>query len=488
MTEPPRPAAAPASGGESAALRAQGQRPGADGPLGSALRSALLRRAGEGHVTGLCAALARAGGLPVRLVRAAAIGLLGLGVGLPLYLLITLLIPRERVVAGPSGSELTLVDRPVRCLLRGRPGRGDLLLALVLLPAVVAAALWVWWFVLENPAPLRLLVPVELLLLVILAWGAVRARRARTAYLFAQLGRRAGLMDEDELARTVLELRRYAPRAWAAEGGGLDPAPSEAVGPSPGGARGRRRAARMLRPPTLSPRTTLAAAGLLLMLGTLTFIIVSVAPQLAPGLGTAPLLPGIGRLAVAAGAMTVTTGAMLVTVGLRRRRSLALALIGCLTLSVFGAGVVWVRMTDVSGSEPIVVQVEQYSPGAAVDCAPGGARSWNRPVVIDLSAVRMPAGGIAEVQRAWRQDNPGAPESGMDLSMVVSCDRPVGSVTVLLPPADAGIAVHSALTSSFGAVHGTTPASGIVWTPRVPSIELSGQLGAGDITYRQGGR
>lgn len=473
--EPAVGAGHPDGAGDEATWRALAQTPGAGGPVASVLRSGVLRRQGEGHITGVCAALAHAGGLPVRLVRIAAIGLLALGIGLPAYLVLALVLPRERRVG--DGEDHREVDVPLRSLLRGRPGRGDALVALSLVPALVASYLWIVLFLADGYAPLRILVPVVAVFLGVLVWAALRARRARTAYLFAQLGRRAGVLDEQELARTVEDLRRYAPRAWDA----LRPAVGAAPTTPRGGARSRSR----VRPPRLSARIALVLVAALLALATASFTLVSLFPFLAPGLGDARPLPGVGRVGAAAATVSVAAGILLVIIGLLRRRSVAVTVAGLLAITLFAGSVVWVRMTDSSGTAPLVIDVDTYSPGAIIACDDEeGAGSWDRDLVIDLSRLDTPT-DVAGLQAQWQQQNSGASLDAMTLGMTVTCDRLVGDVTVILPPAKSSIPVESDLTTALGRVEGDSPPVAMTWTSLTVGIDLQGRLGAGDIVYRE---
>lgn len=470
MTSVPPPAA------EEAALRAVARAPGTADPLGSALRTGILRRHGRGPIAGVCAALAEAGGLPPRTVRLAALGLLALGIGLPLYVGIALVIPRESIAAdeadAPTGRPD--VDRPILAVLGLRARTGDVMLALALVPAVLLAYAWVSLIVLGEPAPLLPLVPIEAVILIVLSWAAVRARRARTSYLFAQLGQRAGILDEAELAETVEALQRAAPAAWG----------SGAPGPA---ARRRRSSARgrdmpdapRLAPRGLGARGTLALLASLLGLGTAVFLLVSMMPGLVPVLGDSATLPGIGRLAAAAGAIAVAAGVVLVALGLARRRSAAGAVAGLLALALFAGGVTWVRLTDGGDQTPIVVTLDSYAPGFQDVCA-GAASSWSRPVVLDLRAL---AADREEALARWQRENPGRAASEADLTMSLACDRTVGDLTVLLPSASSGVTVVSSLEPLLGSTSGPQPVGPASWSAEVPSVMLYGTLSAGDLTY-----
>lgn len=458
--------------------RAVARVPSADAPRTAALRAGVLRRPGEGHIAGVCAALATGGGLPPRLVRLTAIGLLALGIGLPLYLLLALLLPRERT-DGPDGT--SRIDVPLRSLARLDPGRGDVLIVLAVIPAAVAGYFWLAFVSFQEPAPLRLLFPIVAVAVAVLVWGAVRARRARSAYLFAELGRRAGVLDDGELARTVAELRRYAPRAWSNER--PDRAASPVMPPTPARRRTPRTPRSLSRPRPLGSRAAAGAVGILLVVGTVAFILVALFPSLAPGLASTGTLPGIGRLGAAAAVTTVAAGALLIGIGIGRRRSLAISSVGVLAFAIFAASVVWVRLTDDSDSSPLVVAVDAYAPGSVDACATDGPRRWNRTVVIDLSGMTDPTAQSPTPLERWRAENPGSDDDRADLTMVITCSRAVGDVRVMLPPTAADVDIRSTLTSSMGEVDGDVPVAGAPASTLSPSVELSGSLGTGDLTF-----
>lgn len=492
------------------------------------LRTDVVRRVGQGHIAGVCAALATAGGLPVRLVRAAALILLALGVGLPLYLLAALVLPRETIAAGRRET-----GRPVLALLRGRLGRGDALIALALIPSMVVGGYWLWLVAALAPSALWLLIPLLLLLLVVMGAGAIRARRARTAYLFAQIARRAGVIGPAELAQTVRILRRRAPRIWEGEdpeiatmreddeqsgalvgprtrgvredgavrpgatgagaagaGAAATRAGARSAGPGraiPGshdgtGSRASRLRARRPQPARrLGQRPTMIAVAALLIVGTLAFCAVSLAPGIAPGFTDAEPLPGIGRMGAAMAVVTVAAGILLIIVGVLHRRSLALSLVGLLAFSGFAGSVLWVRLTDGSTAEPIVVALDSYRPGMTIGCDGGNPRQWSRTVVLDMSAMAMPTDLTAVAAQA-RAIYEVEEDGSVPLSMDVWCDRPVGDVEVILPRE---VPVESTIATDLGEAHGEVPGAHPVRAPGEIVVTLEGSLGVGDITYRR---
>lgn len=338
----------PGVAGQDAVIRALARDPELEPSSAAiALRDGVLRRPGGGHIAGVCGALAVAGGLPPRLVRLVAAGLLALGIGLPLYLAAGLLIPRQRAEDGRGAPR---VDIPIVSLVRLDPGRGDVVMALALIPSAIMAWDWVDAFVMREPAPLRLLIPVVGVGLVVLTWAALRARAIRRAYLFAQLGRRAGIVDDDELARTVASLRRQAPRVWAGTSTG-----------DSAGAGGPQEVT------PLGDRETAGLVGVLLAAGAAVIIVLSLLPAVSDTLRIASL-PGGGRLAAAGAVDAAIAGTMLVVLGLRGRRSTVIALLGVIALALFAIGVVWVRI-DASAPAGIAIAVIPSGNGPTISAA-----------------------------------------------------------------------------------------------------------------------
>ncbi|GAB2539112.1 PspC domain-containing protein [Brachybacterium huguangmaarense] len=474
-------------------------------PLGAgivrALRSGVVRRQGQGHVAGVCAALAEAGGLPPRLVQLLAVGLVLLGVGAPAYVVTALLLPRERP-AGPGGPDGdAVIDTPLRALLSRNPGRGDILLAVLLGPALIVGGYWAALFVVGGLAPLRPLAPLVLVGLLVAGWGALRARRARQAFIVASLAHRAGILDDGELARTVESLRREAPRAWgtapAAGGAATDAAGSGPVGSGPIGAGtvgaapagappvGLGAAARAPRAPRLAARAGWALAGAIVALGTLAFIAVSLRPGLAPGLSSGGPLPVIGSLGAAAAVGTLASGLVLVVLGVVRRRSVAVSVLGVLALLVFAGSVAWVRTTWDPHAAPLETAFPRYAPGTVDVCTDDAPGSLSRETVIDLRALGADAPTDAQALDLLRAVNPGVADTDLDLTMYLVCDRPVGDVRVLLPPEGPGIAVASGMRPTFGTVSGDVPPVADPWAPGQRLVSLQGSVIAGDIVFER---
>lgn len=479
LSAPPDPSAAhDGADAEDLALRARMRGHATRDPRGDAARTGLLRRGGRGQIAGVCAALAEAGGLPERLVRIVAIGLMLLGIGLPFYVILALVLPRELPSEGQHPAE---VDRPILAIRRLRPQRGDLVLLLAVIPAAVIAVIWTSFMATTSPSPLILLIPLVLAGLMVLALAAARARRARTAYLFAQLGHRAGIVDAEELAGTIAELRREAPRAWA------DPDAQRVR--SGRSARATRRASG-LAPARLGRRATLAALGSTVAIGTAAFMAISWQPGLAPGLGSTSNLPGIGRAAAAAGVATALAGALLLVLGFRRRRSVLVALAGGIALLLFGGGVTWVRLTDSTDAAPITVAIQDYQVGPIDVCEGLGPETWHRPIVIDLSGLSTEGPTPeqqAEYTEQWRADNPGLPDENATLTMWISCDRTIGDITVKLPGTPGELPVSAAVYPELGEIVGPEPTGQTALSMSGAAVVITGSTRSGNVHYITGG-
>lgn len=457
-------------------LRAMSRAPGTEDAVGTAVRTGVLRRRGQGQIAGVCAALALAGGIPVRLVRLVALGTLALGVGLPGYLLLVLMLPRESFDSGR-----VIIDRPVGAIRRLRPRRGDLLAALALVPSIVVAGAWLLGSVTAPDSPLLLLVPVVVLGLVLLAWAARRARRARRDYVVASLARRAGLLRAAELDAVVARLVQEAPTAWLRTD--HDAAAVIRERASRGRVPHRRASSR-----PLSLRRSVVALGVLLAVWTAVFLAVSLVPSWAPALAEASTLPIIGDIGAGAAVAAFVAGGILVGLGMRRRHSVLVAACGLLALAVFGGSVAWVRVTDDRGVEPIIVAYEDYVPGEAYFC-PDALPSWKRPVVIDLSQLRASTTDSTAISADHASLSEAAADAGDDYTgsatMWFSCSRPVGDVTVILPPGTDALPVASTLSSRFGTTEGNAPSTMIQWDQTTVGIVIDGELVVGDLRFEE---
>lgn len=477
MTEPPQ--SPPGAGGAPGPLGPE--RPGIDpqptiealarvsesgDATAFALRYGLARRPGKGIVAGVCAALADAYGLPVRLVRAFAIVLALLGPGVALYLILFLLLPR----ALPTGDGRETFDVPIRSLARGRVQPGDVVVAVGVLPGLALAGLAAWYYATKAPIALAFLVPIAFILGTIVLLGALHASRARTTYLFASLAERAGVSSHDDLLATIDRLRRDAPRAWGqspAQYRGEGALEDEAV-PSPG----RRPRVPTRRVWILVVVATLLAVGL--------FSLVSYVPSLVPALNPDGPLSVIGRVGLAAATVTLLVGATLIIEGRRGRRSPQLVAIGLVCALAFTASVVWVRLTDSRGVDPIVVAVTEYTPGTFIECNARGVRQWAQPVIIDLSDLEAPPTD-AEARLTWQETHPGNDPSYLDLSLAIACYRTVGDVTVILPSSD--WRVDTTLSTALGHYSSNQFQGFNRYDPAYVTVQISGQLLVGDITY-----
>ena len=440
-----------------------------------ALRYGLARRPGEGLAAGVCTALAHAYGLPVRLVRIWTLALVLLGPGLFVYLVFYLALPRpERVrarggVEVRAGTENARYDTPARAVIRRRPQPGDLIVALLVLPALALGVAIVWAYIAYAPIVLAFLVPISLVLGVIVVWGGWRASRARTTYLFMRLAEQAGIIDDREALRTLARLRSEAPAAWGAEGDPSSPDSNDARG------------AGMIR-----GRTVLWLFAALVFLGVAVFSLVSYLPGLFPALNPNGPLEVIPRVGVGAAAITLACGTVLIIAGARGKRSRQILAFGIASLLVFAVSVSWVRLTDSRGNAPIYMSVDEFQPGSYLECTGGGVREWSRPVVIDLSELGDPPTD-EEARASWAVAN-GEPDPLLvDLSLTIVCNRSVGNITVILPEED--WRVNSTLASTLGTTTNSEAKGYSRWDPSHVTIQIDGRTIFGDVTYvREGAK
>lgn len=430
-------------------------------PRDRALRYGVVRRPGGGFVGGVCLALADGFGLPTRLVRACAVLLGILGIGPLIYLILLILLPRQL-----PGSRF---DTPLQALRRRRPQPGDLVIAAALPPAVLLAGLAVWayirWFVLA----LSFLLPLLLVLLAIVVVGGWQSSRARSAYIVGQIGARAGILTEHELADLVGRLRRDARLAWGADADPRATGRADAT-TDPGG-----------RP--TDPRTSTVLFAIAALTGIAAFSILSLFPHLAPTLNPDGPLAFIGRIGAGASATLALTGAALIVLGLRGRTDTRLVVLGTVCAVALAGSVMWVRLTDSRHQDPVVVSVAEYEPGTVVPCSPGGPRDWSTPVVLDMSALPPPP-DPAEAEAQWRAKNPSAPAAeSPQLAMRVVCDRPVGDVTVIMPKHSWD--VGSDITTGMGRQRGTEHRGTDAWNPSAVQVRVIGRLGVGDVTWKE---
>lgn len=417
-----------------------------------ARRSALLREDERRWAAGVCAALARALGVPVRLTRVTALVLALLGIGVPMYLLAMLLVPRtarprtapatadaaqeavtgERERPGDDGVEVPLV-----AMTTGKVRRADVAALLALLPAALIGLWWIVAVLARAAALTAVLLALAMLLLGLLGIAARRAGQARRAMILALLARRADLADDQSLEDFLLEQHRRAPWAWDRLAHGdaravLDPEAAQAAmshseerqSVTGGPGRSRRRS-------SASARTVSALLAGMLAVCALVTLVLNLDPDLAPSVADAPLLPQIGRVGAGLAAATALAGLALCVLGWRGRRSLALALAGVLALSGAGLAGTWLRLTVDPQAEPYVLTVDDLEDGMYASC-PEGVSTWSRPITIDL---RDLTAEDAERIREQRQeaDVPADGTAGR-----IHCSRMVGSLTVLMP-ADPGL-------------------------------------------------
>ena len=440
-------------------------------PSARAQRYGVLRRPGRGVIAGVCHALADGFGIPVRLVRATAIVLGLLGPGVALYLVLLLLLPRQRAdepsrAAGADPAR-ERIDSPWRALLERRAQAGDVLTLALIVPALAWAAVALWLFIAELQIGLAFLLPLLLLLSIIVVLGAWQSSRARTAYLMGMLGHRAGLVTEQDLCATVDRLRREAPLAWGIDKDGAD---------------GARLAARRSRADRLGARASVLVLMAAMLMGIAAFSVVALNPQLVPALNPNGPLPLVAQVGFGASVMLALLGAVLVVIGLRGRWDPRIAAAGFTCAAVLATSVMWVRLTDDRGQPPAVMHVSEYEPGAVITCNPGGLREWSRSIVIDLSQLPPPP-SAADAAARWHELNPDLTGVQPDLSMTIECSRPVGTVTVIPPPAE--WQVSSELSTELGRDSASawqngagTPHTG-VW------VQLRGDLVVGDVILEE---
>ncbi|MCT2150206.1 PspC domain-containing protein [Dermabacter vaginalis] len=434
-----------------------------------ALRYGLARRPGEGLAAGVCTALAHAYGLPVRLVRVWTLALVLLGPGLFVYLVFYLALPRPERTRARGGADIRTnveearYDTPARAIIRRRPQPGDLIVALLVLPALALGVAIGWAYVAYAPIVLAFLVPISLVLGVIVVWGGWRASRARTTYLFMRLAEQAGIIDQRQALRTLARLRREAPGAWGVEG--------DLFGP---GAHGAHAA------PRLRGRTVLWLFAAFIFLGVAVFSLVSYLPGLFPALNPNGPLEVIPRIGVGAAAIALASGTVLIIAGARGKRSRQILAFGLASLFVFSVSVAWVRLTDSRGNTPIYMSVDEFQPGSYLECTPGGIREWSRPVVIDLSELGEPPTD-EEARGTWAVAN-GEPDPLLvDLSLTIMCNRPVGNIEVILPEED--WRVNSTLASTLGTTTNSEAKGYSRWDPSHVTIQIDGRTIFGDVTY-----
>lgn len=441
-------------------------------PAARAQRYGVLRRPGRGVIAGVCHALADGFGIPVRLVRATAIALGLLGPGAVLYLGLLLLLPRQRAdaPARDAASErppIQRIDSPWRALLERRAQAGDVVSLVLILPALAFANFMLWLFIAEFQIGLAFLLPLLLLLSIIVVLGGWQSSRARTAYLMSMLGERAGLVTDAELDATVDRLRRDAPRAWGVETAQGRVAWDEAE---------------RIRAGQLGPRASVLVLIAAMLAGIAAFSVVALNPQLVPALNPEGPLPLVARAGFAASVMLALLGVVLVVIGLRGRFDPRIVAAGFTCAAVLASSVVWVRLTDDRAQQPAVVHVTEYEPGTTISCAPGGLREWSRPIIIDLSDLPTPP-SPADATARWQELNPGLVDARPDLSMTIVCNRPVGDVTVIPPPAS--WSVSSELTTELGRDSASAWQNGAGTPHTGVRIQLMGDLIVGDVRVEE---
>ncbi|MCW1804915.1 PspC domain-containing protein [Brachybacterium squillarum] len=435
-------------------------------------RGAPLREGADGMVAGVCAALARAAGVPVRVVRVAMALLALLGPGIPLYLLGLLLVPRTTDRrAAPGG-----VEMPLGALLGGAARGVDVVAAVLVLPAVVLGAWWLLVLGLYFPGTLAVLGAVVLVLSLLMVLAARRAAEARRTLVLATLARRAGVADDAALEELLLEQRRRAPWAWERLGEGDARAvlyssaatareDATTAGAAPRSGTPRRGRRDRPRAPRASVRTVLAVLAGMLAATAAGLLVTSLRPALVPELGASPLLPVVGRIATGATLATVVAAVALVVLGARGRRSIVLVIAGVLALTGTGLGATWLRLTQDTGQAPLVITGADLDPLLPPAC-PDVDSTWSRTVVVDLSAVTA-----ADVE-SWRAQQQ---EAGQDPTAVVIACSPVAARTTVRMPEDLSLVralVQDPWSSTEAGTAQDEPGVIVYWSTQLGTVRI----------------
>jgi phage shock protein PspC (stress-responsive transcriptional regulator) len=503
----------------------------------AALRTGVLRRPDHRVLGGVCAALAAAWGMPVRLVRAEMVLLALLGVGLVLYPVLVLALPGQ-VPPGERGRHGGEEDPEIR---RGVGLAGNALLVLAGLAAVVVAGWWIAILIRVVPILLVVLVPLTVVIGVVIAVGGLRAVRARQAYLLGELVRRAGIADEEELDRILRAHRRRAPGAWDAEalssrarvapvagedpssvvGSGSPAAPDGAGigtaagdggggptdlgsaggagphgrGPHPRGRQsggGRPDRSRGSTDPAQARWSLLCTATLLVAIA-VPLGVLTLWPGIVARIADGMPLPQVFTAGITAAVVALVAGVLLIVGGRHGRRSRWTGVAGVMALVMVLGTTAWTRVIDPEDAEPVVMRVTEYQPGYSLSCPESGSGSWARPVVIDLRDLRVTT-SAKKADRIWRAENGvsgDVPRSELmdsesypdyDLTMTVWCDRPIGDIEVIVPE-DPDTRLYADMGVTVGKVHGNPPQDQEMWNAAVPVLLLQGQIGLGNLTW-----
>ncbi|WP_246957367.1 PspC domain-containing protein [Brachybacterium sp. Marseille-Q7125] len=382
-----------------------------------AWRTHVLLRGDDRWLVGVCAACARAWGVPRAMVRAQILLLTPLGLGVPLYLLGALLLPRQRADGNIVGGPIPWIDLP-------RIAR-YLFLLVAAVPLVLV--LYVWLSFLGYWIPNALAVCLALAMGGgVLLWLAARAAaRDRREAMFALLAHRAQLLDEPALSaflaerRTSLELSGLFTAGRGPEHDGPHAAGHERAAHRPFRSRQPRR-------PAASARTILAVLAAMVAVTALTVLLLNVQPTLLPPGLDAPVLPQAGPVTVGTALAAALGGTMLIILGARGRRSGILLLAALLAAGGALSGGALLRIAHDPSAEPFVLTTADLERDGYHSC-PSGLGELDRPVLIDLSDLdAQRAEQLRALSSAQRPDD--VPEP-----VIIDCYRPIGQITVRLP-------------------------------------------------------
>lgn len=422
MSTTPKPPTAATERTVQATLTPRTARTAAD----RAWRTHVVLRRDDRWLIGVCAALARAWGVPRAMVRAQLLLLTPLGPGIPLYLLAALLLPRQK-------ADGDIVDGPIPWLELPRIAR---YLALLVAAVPLVLVMYIWLSLLGHWVPNALTVCLALTVGGgVLLWLAARAAaRDRREAMLALIARRAQLLDEPALVEFLAERRRSLKHSGLyGAGAGL-----EHDGPEHDGATQDRsttvsrertalRTSRPTRPrrPAATARTVLATLAAMVAVAALAVLLLNVQPALLPPGLEAPALPQAGPATVGAALAAALGGAMLIALGVRGRRSGILLLAALLAADGALGGGALLRTVHDPTAEPFIITTADLETERFHSCS-SGLGELDRPVLIDLSD--LDAQRAEQLRASSSKQSDGIPDP-----VIIDCDLLVGQITVRLP-------------------------------------------------------